>query len=57
MLTCPECGETYESVEPVLANLGYCVNITCLTDLSVLIAGLPRSGSKRAVTSASRPAR
>jgi hypothetical protein len=34
---CPSCGETYESPERVmeiLRNSGFCVNLTCLQDLT-----------------------
>lgn len=36
-IVCPSCGETYESPERVadiLRNSGFCVNLTCLFDLS-----------------------
>ncbi len=36
-ITCPSCGEVYETPErvgSVLRNAGYCVNITCLEDLT-----------------------
>ena len=36
-LTCPSCGEVYDSPERVteiLRNSGFCVNLTCLQDLS-----------------------
>jgi hypothetical protein len=36
-ITCPSCGETYDSPERVteiLRNSGFCVNITCLQDLT-----------------------
>ncbi len=39
---CPSCGEVYDSREraqEVLRNSGYCVNITCLEDLSHLPLG------------------
>jgi len=41
-LECPSCGEVYDSREraqEVLRNSGYCVNITCLEDLSHLPFG------------------
>lgn len=41
-LVCPSCGEVYDSREraqEVLRNSGYCVNITCLEDLSHLPLG------------------
>ena len=36
-ITCPSCGERYESPERVadiLRNAGFCTNITCLHDLT-----------------------
>ena len=36
-ITCPSCGETYDSPERVaeiLRNSGFCVNLTCLQDLT-----------------------
>jgi hypothetical protein len=36
-IICPSCGERYDSAERVtdiLRNSGFCVNITCLQDLS-----------------------
>ena len=36
-ITCPSCGEVYDSAETVggvLRNNGFCVNITCLQDLT-----------------------
>ena len=39
IIACPTCGETYDSpvsARDLLRNMGYCVNITCLTDLSRL---------------------
>lgn len=36
-ITCPSCGEHYDSPERVteiLRNSGFCVNLTCLNDLS-----------------------
>ena len=36
-IVCPSCGETYDSPERVteiLRNSGFCVNLTCLEDLS-----------------------
>ncbi len=41
-LVCPTCGEVYdtrERAQEVLRNSGYCVNITCLEDLSHLPFG------------------
>jgi hypothetical protein len=38
-LTCPSCGEVYDSPERVteiLRNAGFCVNLTCLEDLTSL---------------------
>jgi len=37
VVVCPSCGEIYESPEQALAvllNSGYCVNLTCLQNLS-----------------------
>ena len=39
IIVCPTCGDLYDSpasVRDVLRNTGFCVNITCLTDLSHL---------------------
>jgi hypothetical protein len=36
-ITCPSCGERYESPEraaDILRNAGFCTNITCLHDLT-----------------------
>jgi hypothetical protein len=36
-IVCPSCGEAYDSPERVteiLRNSGFCVNLTCLEDLS-----------------------
>jgi len=36
-IVCPSCGEVYDSpdrVTEILRNSGFCVNLTCLTDLS-----------------------
>lgn len=36
-VVCPSCGEVYDSpdrVAEVLRNSGFCVNLTCLQDLS-----------------------
>jgi len=36
-VVCPSCGEVYDSPErvtDVLRNSGFCVNLTCLQDLS-----------------------
>jgi len=36
-IVCPSCGDTYESPERVaeiLRNSGFCVNLTCLQDLT-----------------------
>ncbi len=38
-VACPDCGEEYTSPEhywAVLDNNGYCLNITCLADLTLL---------------------
>ena len=36
-ITCPSCGEVYDSpdrVAEILRNTGFCANLTCLEDLS-----------------------
>jgi hypothetical protein len=36
-IVCPSCGERYDSperVSDILRNSGFCVNLTCLEDLS-----------------------
>lgn len=36
-VVCPSCGEvydTYEAVQRVLRNSGFCMNLTCLEDLT-----------------------
>jgi hypothetical protein len=36
-VTCPSCGEVYDTasrIQAVLRNNGFCVNLTCLEDLS-----------------------
>ena len=36
-IVCPSCGEKYESPEriaEILRNSGFCVNLTCLQDLT-----------------------
>ena len=36
-ITCPSCGEVYASpdqVGAILRNSGFCINLTCLQDLS-----------------------
>ena len=36
-ITCPSCGEVYDSpdrVTDILRNSGFCTNLTCLQDLS-----------------------
>ncbi len=60
-LTCPSCGEVYDSPERVteiLRNSGFCVNLTCLEDLTSLPfdavlardqKGTRRSSDRRAV--------
>jgi len=60
-MTCPSCGEVYDSHERVtelLRNSGFCVNLTCLEDLTSLpfeavLArkkdGTRRSSDRRAV--------
>lgn len=38
-LSCPSCGEVYDSperVSEILRNSGFCVNLTCLEDLTHL---------------------
>jgi hypothetical protein len=52
IIACPTCGETYASpvsVRDLLRNMGFCVNITCLTDLSrlPLEAALARERGER----------
>ena len=49
---CPSCGEVYDSpdrVSEILRNTGFCVNLTCLTDLSQqpLEAVLRRTDTRR----------
>ena len=42
VLECPSCGEVYDSRDralEILRNSGYCVNITCLEDLTHLPLG------------------
>jgi hypothetical protein len=37
-ITCPSCGEVYDTadrVAEVLRNNGFCVNLTCLQDLAM----------------------
>ena len=37
LIHCPSCGEAYgswEGINAVLRNAGFCVNLTCLADLS-----------------------
>ena len=46
-IVCPSCSETYDSPERVtdiLRNSGFCLNLTCLQDLThePLEAALPR---------------
>jgi hypothetical protein len=46
-IVCPSCGEMYtspERVAEILRNSGFCVNLTCLEDLTSepLDAALPR---------------
>jgi hypothetical protein len=46
-IVCPSCGETYaspERVTEILRNSGFCINLTCLQDLTSepLDAALPR---------------
>ena len=36
-IVCPSCGEVYDSpdrVTEILRNSGFCINLTCLQDLS-----------------------
>jgi hypothetical protein len=53
IIACPTCGELYDSpasVRAVLRNSGFCVNITCLRDLSHLpleAALAPERGDRR----------
>ena len=38
-ISCPSCGELYDSPErasEILRNSGFCVNLTCLSDLTHL---------------------
>jgi hypothetical protein len=38
-MTCPSCGEVYDTpdrVNEILRNSGFCVNLTCLEDLTSL---------------------
>ena len=54
IIACPTCGETYDSpasVRDLFRNMGFCVNITCLTDLSRLpleTVLAPERGDRRA---------
>ncbi len=37
VISCPTCGETYDSsdkIQQLLINVAHCVNLTCLEDLS-----------------------
>ena len=39
IVVCPTCGELYDSpasARDLLRNMGFCVNITCMSDLSHL---------------------
>ena len=39
IMTCPSCGEIYDTpdrVTEILRNSGFCVNLTCLEDLTSL---------------------
>ena len=54
-MTCPSCGEVYDSperVNEILRNSGFCVNLTCLEDLTMLpfdaILSSERKGTRRA---------
>ena len=54
-LTCPSCGEVYDSPERVteiLRNSGFCVNLTCLEDLTSLpfeaVLSREKKGTRRA---------
>ncbi|HEX7902098.1 MAG TPA: hypothetical protein VF950_30340 [Planctomycetota bacterium] len=53
IFVCPTCGEIYDSpasVRDLLRNTGFCVNITCLSDLSHLpleAALAPERGERR----------
>ena len=52
IIVCPTCGEMYDSpssVREILRNSGFCVNITCLRDLShlPLEAALARERGER----------
>ena len=53
-MTCPSCGEIYDSAERVneiLRNSGFCVNLTCLEDLTNLpfeaVLARKKDGSRR----------
>ena len=54
-MTCPSCGEVYDSPERVteiLRNSGFCVNLTCLEDLTSLpfeaVLSREKKGTRRA---------
>jgi hypothetical protein len=54
-ITCPSCGEVYDSpdrVGDILRNSGFCVNLTCLQDLSAepLDPVIPRQEGNRRST-------
>lgn len=43
-ITCPTCGDVYDTpqkIREMLSNCGYCVNITCLQDLTEFAIELP----------------
>jgi len=54
VVVCPSCGEVYASPDraaEVLRNSGFCVNLTCLQDLSAQpleeVAGAKRDTGRR----------
>jgi hypothetical protein len=60
-VVCPTCGEVYDSPDraaEVLRNSGFCVNLTCLCDLSGFpledVAGRKRDTGRRVVDRPSR---
>jgi len=56
-MTCPSCGEVYDTADRVgeiLRNSGYCVNLTCLEDLTHLpfesVLARKKDGNTRRLT-------
>lgn len=54
-ISCPSCGEVYDTPEraaEILRNSGFCVNLTCLQDLSHLpieaVAARKKTNTRRA---------